>query len=152
MKLTVKEHKVVGEALEKSAIGRLLWYNTGPSRLALIVVEDEQNWQGNYRSDDGERAKSPLPSAVLVELLCRSWASEGGEDIWRGGKSKGESTILDSGGIGDEDLENVGHAVESEPIEALGSRVRAGFSNDNAMGRSLPERHSMLQRSCIQPS
>lgn len=89
---------------------------------------------------------------MLVELLCRSWASEGGEDVWRGGKSEGESTILDPGGIGDEDLQNVGHAVESEPVEALGSRVRAGFSNDNGMRMSLPERHSMLQRSYIQPS
>lgn len=142
----------MSEALEKGAIGRLLWNNAGFGRLALVVVEDEQNWQGDHRSDDGERAESPLPSAVLVERLCRSWASEGGEDVWRGGESEGESTILDSGGIGNEYLENVGHAVESKPVEALRLRVRADFSNDNGMRRSLPERHSMLQRSCIQPS
>lgn len=113
----------MGEALEKGAIGRLLWNNAGLSRFALVVVEDEQNWQGDHRSDDGERAEGPLPSAVLVELLCRSWASEGGEDVWRGGESEGESTILDSGGIGNEDLENVGHAVETEPVKALGDRL-----------------------------
>lgn len=142
----------MGEALEEGAIRRLLWNNAGLSCLALIVVEDEQDWQGDHRSDDGKRAESPLPSAVVVELLCRSWAGEGGENIWRRRESEGESTILDSGGIGDEDLENVGHTVESEPVEALGPRVSPDFLNDNAMRRSLPERHSMLQRSCIQPS
>ena len=47
------------EALEEGAIRRFLWNNAGLSRLALVVVENEQDRQGDHWSDDGKGAESP---------------------------------------------------------------------------------------------
>lgn len=97
----------MGEALNKGAVGRHLWNDIELGSLALVHVENDQDWHGNDWSDDGKRTKGPLPGAVLVESLCRSWACKGGKNVWRRREREREGSVLNSGGIGNEDLKDV---------------------------------------------
>ncbi len=84
------------------------------------MVQDEEDRERDYGGDDGEGSVAPGPAARLEEGLCGAGADERRYDVGGGGEGEDESSVLEAGGVGHEDVEDVGHAVEPGPVEDLG--------------------------------
>jgi hypothetical protein len=87
--------------------------------LDLVSIEDVQDGGCDDRDDDGEAPERPLPGALLVESRCNGWTGKGGRDVGGCGEGECQRSVLEVGGVGDEDVENVGHAIKADPVEAL---------------------------------
>ena len=77
--------------------------------------------EGDDWSDDGKGTVSPRPPRRLEEGLRGTWTDEGRDDVGGCGESEDESPVLERRGVGHEDVEDVGHPVETDPVEDLGS-------------------------------
>ena len=92
-------------------------------RQALIIPEHPQEWQRHRGRDDSKGAKCPSPSSRIVKTLgCRS-ASKGRYNEGAVGKGKHQTSPFEGRSVGNEDVEDVGDAVEAYPVEDLGCGV-----------------------------
>lgn len=116
---TIKLPEVVHDTLPEGSSTFFLNQNTPLDSPVLIAPENVKNWHGNHRSDDGESAIAPVPATCAEEGFSRARTNEGGDDV--GGRREGEdqSSILQGGSVGHENIKNISHAVESDPVEYL---------------------------------
>jgi hypothetical protein len=120
---TVEMPEIVGEALCKCSSTLGLDKNSLLGSLTLVAVQDEENWERDDRSDDGEGSEAPGPSTCAKEGSSSGRADERGGDIWRSRERKPECSILQTRGISQEDIQNICHSIESSPVENLSSSV-----------------------------
>jgi hypothetical protein len=87
--------------------------------LVQIALEHVVQWRRNDGEDDGPTANTPAPADLIKEFLGNLGASEGGNDIWRRGEGECETSVLQSRGIGRNDIDGVFHSTKSKLIENL---------------------------------
>ena len=88
----------------------------------LIAPEYSKNWDSNNRGDDGKNTVTPVPATGLEEGLSGSRTDKGGDDVRSGGEGENQSSILQRRSVGHEDIKNVSHAIEPDPVKDLGCR------------------------------
>ena len=91
---------------------------------ALIVPKHPQKRQRHDRRNNGKRTKRPPPASRFIKALRRRSASESRHNKWTIRKREHQTPPLQAGGVSDEDIEDVGDAVEADPVEDLGRGVR----------------------------
>ena len=124
--------------------------------LALVGVEDPQDGQGDDGGNDAEAPEGPAPCGVLVEGLRGGGAGPRCRDVGRRAEGEGQRSVAQVRRVRDEDVEDVGHPVVANPVEALfvvsrgvmglGGRGRGGVAGD------VPVRPHTSRRCCTSPS
>jgi hypothetical protein len=122
--LTIEFLGIEPNILQESPAARLLDYKTVLSGLLKVALQDEVKRGGNNGEDDGERAKGPSPANIFVEALRSLGTSESCDDVWRGGESVSQTSILQLGNIGGDDINAVCHTSKSNAVEDVGSAER----------------------------
>ena len=117
--LTVKLDAVVPDALDPRAAR--LFGSKHALLLGLAEVELEHKIQrgGDDGEDDGKGAEAPSPVDVLEEILGGLGAGEGGDHVGRGGEGVRETSVLELGSVGRDDIDAEGHAAEAEAVKDL---------------------------------
>lgn len=92
---------------------------TSIESLALIIPDNIHNRQDDNRRDDSEGSIPPPPTAGRNERLRCGWPNERSDDVGRAGDGGDEGSVLETGGVGYEDVDDVGYAVETYPVEDL---------------------------------
>lgn len=117
--LTVEFHDIVPDALED--ITAAVTGNESAELLGLVHadLQDAEQRDGHDREDDGEGAESPPPADVVVKSLRCLGAGESGDDIGRRGESVSQTSVLELGDIGREDVHAECHSSESDGVEDL---------------------------------
>lgn len=118
--LTIEINGVVPDALENVAAA--VAGDVGAELLGLVHadLEDAEQWDGHDGEDDGKAAESPPPADVVVESLGGLGSSEGGDNVRGRGEGVGQTSVLQLGDIGSEDVHTESHASESDGVEDLG--------------------------------
>lgn len=75
--------------------------------LTLVLQEQEEEWEADGWSDDGERSVAPSPSWALKEGFGEWTCDPDGSDVDGGGECEHETSVAKLGGIGDENTEDV---------------------------------------------
>lgn len=112
---TVKLNKVVLDALQQGAAAGFLNQQALFLCLSHVELEHDVQRRGDQREDDGECAKAPSPVVVLVvEVIGGLGTSKRGDDIGRGGEGVGQSSVLQLGRVGGDDIHTVCHAAKTD--------------------------------------
>jgi hypothetical protein len=106
--------------------------------LGLNLVLEDNGEEGNThdRENDGPNSVSPLPGGLLVKALSEGRSCEGSSNVGSQGETENQSTVLKGRRVGHENLENVGHSVESDPVEDLGSGVDRDVGTSGHHGKT----------------
>ena len=122
--LTVKLDAVVPDALDPRATR--LFGSKHALLLGLAEVELEHKVQrgGDDGEDDGEAPEAPSPIDVREKVLGRLGTGEGCDHVRGGGEGIRETSVLELGRIGGDDIDAEGHAAEAEGVKDLRSGVR----------------------------
>ena len=118
----------------------------------LVVPDDISDGQCDDRCDDAEASVSPSPTAGFNERLRCRRADKSRGNIRRSRNCRDKSSILQAGSVGYKNLKDVGHAVETNPVEDLNRSVRAQGQKENGYRLGLHRLLHMSQRSCMPPS
>lgn len=87
--------------------------------LLEMHLQDEEKRSGNEWKDDGESTKSPSPADFVVELIRDLGTCESRNNIRRRGKCVSQTSILELGDIGCDDIDAVDQTSESDGVEDL---------------------------------
>lgn len=85
----------------------------------VVVHEHAGDGRGDDGDDDGEAAESPAEGAVLVEELGDGGAGEDVGDEGRRIQPVENHTVTQRSHVGQEDVDDVAHAVVADPVEDL---------------------------------
>jgi hypothetical protein len=121
---TIKLPEVVRDILAEGSSALFLGQNSPLQGSVLIAPENIEDWNSNHRGDDGEGAIAPVPATCLEEGLSSAGTNEGGDNVGGGRKGENQSSVLQGGGISHEDIKDISHAIESNPVEDLSCSER----------------------------
>lgn len=107
---TIKLHDTPHDGLGPGTAAVLTYEETSLLGLVEVPLEEAVHGQGDEGEDDGEATKAPSPVDVLKELLSRLGSGESGHHVRGGGESVGETSVLELGGIGRDDIDTIGEA------------------------------------------
>lgn len=75
--------EVVGEALCKCSSALCFDKDSFLGSLALVAIQNEEDWECDHRSNNGKGAETPGPSTCAEEGISSGGADECSGDIWR---------------------------------------------------------------------
>ena len=125
-KPTIEFDAVMQERLGHATATGLFGDVSHPLGLAASIKKDDSNGCRDNGDNNTPRAKGPSPSRAIQVPRCRRRTGERVGDEWACGKGKKPGTILQARRIGDENVEDVIHAVVSDPEEHLRSAESVG--------------------------
>jgi hypothetical protein len=123
MILTVELHSPVAHILEEVTTTWLLDSVALSLCLTKSGLEDEVQWRGDDREDNRPAAQTPSPTNLVVELVGDLGTSECGDDVGRGSEGKRQTSVLQFGSIGGDDINGILHTTEADIVEDLGLLV-----------------------------
>lgn len=131
---TVKLVDIMNDRLEDSTATWHMLVKALLFRFLLVELEDHRERREDKGHDDGKRAISPAPSRGSNEGLTSQGTGEGSADEGRTDEGKGKRTIVQAGGIGNEDIKDKVEGIISDPVEdvagSISVRPIAGSQDD----------------------
>lgn len=103
---TIKFMDIVNDGLDGSAITSNGFEQTQFLRLSLKDLENNGEREEEDRLNNGKNTETPTPSRLGDDSLGEQRASEGSADEWCAAESKSKSSVLQSGSIGNEDIQD----------------------------------------------
>lgn len=127
---------VMNDGLHDSPTTRLMLVETHLLRLLLVVLEDNSKRSKHYRLDNGKSTIRPTPTRHAQERIRRQRTSKSSTDERRAGKGERKSTVPQTGGIRNEDLQDEINRIVTNPVQhvtgGVGVRVVTGRQDDQA--------------------
>jgi hypothetical protein len=117
-------------ALGESALGLLLSQHALALGVAKGELENEEQGRSDEGEDDGENTEAPAPVDGLEEALGGLGTGKCRDNVGRGGEGIGETTILELGRVGSDDVDREGHAREAQGVEDLNLSVNVNPLSD----------------------
>lgn len=117
---------VMDNRLRDGPTTRLMLVQTQLLRLLLIVLEDKGERRKDERLNDGKRTIRPTPARHVDVRLSRPRANKSSADKRRASKGERKSTVPQTGGISDEDLQDQINGIISNPVENVTGGVGVG--------------------------
>lgn len=150
--LTVELDDVEPGALEPGPAAGLLDEEAVLGGLALVAPQRPPEREGDDGQHDSPAAVRPAP-VVVVEVLGRLGAGEGGDDVRRRRERKGQASIPHRRRVGCDDVHGENHAGEAHRVEDLqrGS-VSARIARFGKCADLLPVRRSRSRCLCTSRS
>lgn len=84
-----------------------------------VPLEEAVHGSGDNGEDNGEAAKAPSPVNVLKKLLGRLGSGESSHHVRGRGEGVSETSVLELGGIGRDDIDAVGETGPANLPEDL---------------------------------
>lgn len=112
--------EVVDDGLRSRATAWVALVQSHLLRLERVHLEHNRKRCEDEEVDDGEGSKTPSPSSssdfVGQEGVCRQRASESCADERRRSKGKCQSSVSQTKGISDEDVQDQVDGIVSDPV------------------------------------
>lgn len=117
---------VVGDRLQESSTTGLTPIQPHSLCLLLIVLEDKSKRRKDERLDDSKRTIRPTPARHVDKRLSRPRTNKSSADKGRASKGERKSTVPQTGGISDENLQDQINCIVSNPVQHVTGGVRVG--------------------------
>lgn len=139
---------IVDDRLREGPTTGLTLVQTHSLCLLLIVLEDKSERRKDERLNDSKRTIRPTPARHVDKRLSRPRTNKSSADKRRASKGESKSTVPQTGGISDENLQNQINGIVSNPVEhvtgGVGVGVVAGGQNNQTQNVDTDENQVTL--------